>query len=125
MQDVVETLAGRTGISGDQAEGAIRIVLNFLHTDGPAETVERLAAELGVADYLGTPAKAGGGLIGALGGLFGGGAMAAFGELQALGLDFDQIQLVVRDLIGIGREKVGDAEVDRILDAIPGLARLI
>ena len=51
--------------------------------------------------------------------------MAAFGQLQSLGLNFGQIQAVVRHLIDIGRSKIGNEEVDRIVAAIPGLSQIV
>lgn len=127
MLEVVTTAAETIGITPEQADGALRIIINFLHAEGPSEKVERLAGEIGVASYIdAAPAKQGG-LMGVLGGLLGagGGAMAAFSQLQALGLGFDQIQATVRHLIDVGRTKVGDEEVDSIIDAIPGLGQLL
>ncbi|WP_237154879.1 DUF2267 domain-containing protein [Oryzibacter oryziterrae] len=125
MQDTIDTIASTVGISPEQTDGAIRIVLNFLHKAGPTETIESLASELGAADYLSAAPKAG--LLGSIGGMFGGmgGAMAAFSALQGLGLDMDQIQGVVKNLIDIARQKIGDEKVENILDSIPGLAQLI
>ena len=104
MLDVVNSVVEKVGITPDQADGALRIIINFLHADGPSETVASMAQELGIAHYIGE-ATPRGGLLGALGGLLGsgGGAMAAFGQLQSLGLNFGQIQAVVRHLIDIGR----------------------
>jgi hypothetical protein len=126
MLDVVNSVVEKVGITPDQADGALRIIINFLHADGPSETVASMAQELGIAHYIGE-ATPRGGLLGALGGLLGsgGGAMAAFGQLQSLGLNFGQIQAVVRHLIDIGRSKIGNEEVDRIVAAIPGLSQIV
>ncbi len=59
-------MAREVGIEPATADTAVRIVLNFLYSEGPRETVERLAAEMGAGEALATPAKARGGLMGAL-----------------------------------------------------------
>jgi hypothetical protein len=121
MKDVIDRVAAEAGISTEQADGAIRIILNFLYTDGPSAKVAELADRLGAADYLSAaPAKAG--LLGRIGGMFGaGGAMAAFSALSAEGLDLSQIQGVTGSIVGIARETVGGEAVDEIVASIPGL----
>ena len=126
MDELIDRIAGETGIERDTADTAIRVILRFLHSDGPSETVERLAREMGAAEALDISAAWPGGLLGSLGGLFaGGGAMAAFSALSACGLDMDQIQHLVQSFIGFAREKVGDDTVDEVIDTIPGLDRLL
>ncbi|HUG62991.1 MAG TPA: DUF2267 domain-containing protein [Methylomirabilota bacterium] len=126
MDELIERITREVGIGADTADTAVRIVLNFLHTDGPSETVERLAAEMGASEALSAPAGAGKGLLGALGGLLGGGgAMAAFSALSAAGLEMDQIQKLVQTIVGFARERVDDATVDEVIASIPGLERLL
>ncbi len=125
MDEIVARIAESAGLDVERTDRAVRIVLNFLHKDGPTETVERLAAELGATDYL-TGAKSGGGLMGRIGGLFGaGGAMAAFSALSAEGLDLGQIQRLTASFVAIARERVGDETVDQILADIPGLKQFV
>jgi hypothetical protein len=125
MDDLIARIAGDVGIDPATAETALRVVLRFLHTDGPSATVERLAAEMGASEALEGPVQRGG-LMGAVGGMFGGGgAMAAFSALSAAGLDMDQIQRLVQSVIGFARERVDDATVDEVIGSIPGLERLL
>lgn len=125
MDELVGRIAGEVGIDAATAETALRVILNFLHSEGPSATVERLAAELGASSLLEDGAPSGG-LMGRLGGMFGGGgAMAAFSALSAAGLDMDQIQTLVQSFIAYAREKVGDATVDEVIASIPGLERLL
>lgn len=125
MHEVVGRMAAAAGIPEATADEALRVILNFLATDGPGETVEKLVADLGAGDYLGQK-PSGGGLLGALGGLFGGGgAMAAFSALTGAGLDMDQIQTVVKTFIDYAREKVGEETVNQVIAAIPGLEKLL
>lgn len=123
MNELIARIDAEVGVPADKAETAIRIILNFLATDGPADKVEALAERLGALDYLGgTPAK--GGLLGRIGGLFGGGgAMAAFGALTGAGLGMGEIQGVVKTFIAFAREKVGREAVDEIVASIPGLSQ--
>lgn len=126
MDELVARVADALGVPAATADEAVRVVLRFLHADGPRETVERLARELGAADVLADPVPAPGGLLARLGGLMGGGgAMAAFSALTAVGLDMDQIQTLVSTFIAYAREKVGDATVDEVIAGIPGLERLL
>jgi hypothetical protein len=126
LKELVDRVAREVGIEPATADNAVRIVLNFLHTDGPRETVERLAAEMGAGEALATPAKARGGLMGALASAMpGGGAMAAFSALTGAGLDMEQIEGLVKSIVAIAREKVGDETVEEVVRAVPGLERLL
>lgn len=126
MEELVARVATALGVPTETAEEAVRVVLRFLYADGPRDTVERLARELGASDVLADPSPAPGGLLARLGGLMGGGgAMAAFSALTSVGLDMDQIQTLVSTFIAYAREKVGDATVDEVIAGIPGLERLL
>ncbi len=126
MDELIERIVREVGVDAATATSALRVIFNFLHTDGPAETVERIARETGASELLERPETTAGGLLGRLGGLFGGGgAMAAFSALSALGLDMDQIQRLVQSFIGFAREKVGDEQVDEVIASIPGLDKLL
>lgn len=125
MDELIARIAALSGTDVPRTESAVRIILNFLHQQGPAETVERLAAQMGASDYL-TGRSGGGGLFGRIGGLFGaGGAMAAFSALSAEGLDLEAIQRLTQAFVTVAREEVGDETVDGILAAIPGLAQFV
>jgi hypothetical protein len=51
--------------------------------------------------------------------------MGVGSRLMAAGLGMGEIQGVTRELIGYAREKVGDAEVDEVVAAVPGLGQFI
>ncbi|BBE72104.1 DUF2267 domain-containing protein [Oharaeibacter diazotrophicus] len=125
MEEVIARIADAAGVETAKADRAVRIILNFLHEDGPGEKVERIAAELGMTAYLdGAGPKRG--LLAKVGGLFGaGGAMAAYGALTAEGLDLPEIQRLVGAFVAIAREKVGSDTVDEVVAAIPGLAQFV
>lgn len=125
MDEIIARIAGESGVDIGKSDRAVRIILNFLHKDGPTETVEQLASELGASAYL-TGSAPSGGLLGKIGGLFGaGGAMAAFSALSAEGLDLEQIQKLTSSFVAIARERVGDETVDSILSSIPGLSQFV
>jgi hypothetical protein len=125
MDELIRRITAEVGVTPETADTALRVILNFLHTDGPAETVERLAAQMGASDYLAGPAPKTS-LLGSIGGMFGGGgAMAAFSALSGAGLDMDQIQRLVQVFIGFARERVDPAVVDEVIASIPGLDRLL
>jgi len=127
MQEIIAAIAAKAGLDAAQAESALGIILNFLHKEGPTSVVEELAARFGATELLNAAPAGGGGLLGALGGMFGGagGAMAALGQLKGAGLDMDQIQSVVSQIIDEGRARIGDEQVDKILASIPGLAQFL
>jgi hypothetical protein len=127
MDELVGRIAAAVGITPETAEAAVRVILAFLHTDGPADRVEALARQMGAEEALRTvEAPKRGGLLGMIGGLTGGGgAMAAFSALSALGLDMDQIQRLVQAFVDHAREKADPATVDEVIAAIPGLDRLL
>lgn len=123
--ELIGRITAEVGLPPDVAATAVRIVLNFLHAEGPSATVERIAGELGAGEMLGAPA-AGKGLLGAIGGLFGGGgAMAAFSALTSAGLDIDQIQRLTRTFVTYAEEKVGPEPIGEVLDAIPALRQFL
>jgi hypothetical protein len=122
MHEIITRITSETGLDAGVADAALRTVLDFLRKDGPTERVDALVATLGLEEF-GTGAR-GGGWLGSVGGFLGGGAMAAFSALTGLGLDLDQIQALVRSVLGYARERAGDETVDEIIAAIPGLSQL-
>lgn len=127
MHDLISRITTDVGISPELADTAVRIILNFLNSEGPSDKVQALATQLGLTDYLGDgAASGGGGLMGAIGGLFGGGgAMAAFSALSNAGLDMTQIQGVTRSFVDYAKENAGAETVDDIVMAIPGLSQFV
>lgn len=133
MQELVERITGRVGLDQDKAERAVAIILHFLKTEAPPESIATLVARMpGAASLLAEEQEAPkpAGLMGSIGGLLGGllgggmgGIMAAFTMLTDAGLDMGQVQATVREVIKFAREKAGDEPVDAILGSIPGLAQ--
>ena len=129
MEELITRIVSATGISDDMARSAVAIIPNFLNKDGPAEQMQQIfdalpgAAEL-VAEH--EASKKGGGLLSGLGGMIPGmGAMGALNELTSAGLGMDEVQSVVRQLVGYAKEKAGDDAVDEVISNIPGLSQIV
>ncbi|WP_153769861.1 DUF2780 domain-containing protein [Labrenzia sp. CE80] len=130
MEELITRIVSATGISEDVARNAVAIILKFLNKEGPAEQMQQIfdalpgAAEL-VAEREADSSK-GGGLLGGLGGMVPGmGAMGALNELTSEGLGMNEVQSVVRQLVGYAKEKAGDDAVDEVISQIPGLSQIV
>ncbi|MHA1190512.1 MAG: DUF2267 domain-containing protein [Alphaproteobacteria bacterium] len=123
MEELIQRIVANVGVDEGIARKAVGVVMSFLHSDGPTDKVEELAGKIdGAADYFGASDSEGGGMLGSL---MGGGAMAAVGKLQGLGLGMGEIQGVTSETIAFAKEKCGDDLVDEIVGAIPGLSQFV
>jgi hypothetical protein len=122
MDELVDRIVARVGVDRAVAEKSVGIIFDFLAKEGPTEKVHTLLARLPGADAALAAARANdaGGMFGSMGGIMGVGS-----RLMAAGLGMGEIQGVTRELIGYAREKVGDAEVDEVVAAVPGLGQFI
>lgn len=121
MDELVDQVVGNVGIDRAVAERAVAIILDFLATEGPADTVEALFGHLpGASEAVASARAEGGGLFAGTGGIMGVGS-----RLMSAGLDMGEIQGVTRELIAYARDKAGDHDVNAIVNAIPGLSQFI
>jgi hypothetical protein len=122
MDELVDRIVARVGVDRTVAEKSVGIIFDFLAKEGPTEKVHTLLARLPGADAALAAARANdtGGMFGSMGGIMGVGS-----RLMAAGLGMGEIQGVTRELIAYAREKVGDAEVDEVVAAVPGLGQFI
>lgn len=122
MDELVDQVVSNVGIARPVAERAVGIILDFLATEGPADTVQTVFERLPGAAEAAAAAHddGGGGLFGATGGVMGVGS-----KLMSAGLDMTEIQGVGRTLIEYAREKAGAQDVNAIVDSIPGLIQFI
>jgi hypothetical protein len=122
MDELVDQVAGNVGIDRPVAERAVGIILDFLASEGPADTVQALLGRLpGAAEAIASArAEGGGGPFASAGGIMGVGS-----RLMSAGLDMGEIQGVTRELIAYARDKAGDHDVNAIVAAIPGLSQFI
>ncbi|KRE08555.1 hypothetical protein ASE61_02980 [Bosea sp. Root670] len=127
MEELLTRVAGAAGINEELARKAVGIILAFLQKEGPAAEIGQLMAALPGAQAL-ADAEGGakGGMLGAIGGLMGGGGvMALGGQLMGAGLTMGQIQSVSKEMFTVGREKAGEDAMGAIVGAIPGLGQFV
>jgi len=126
MDELISRITTNSGVDADKAREAVGIILSFLFQQGDREKVAALAKSIpGAEQYLGATEDNSGGLLGGLGGLMGGGAMAVLGKLQGIGLGMGQIQSVTKETVSFAREKAGDDVVNDIIASIPGLSQFV
>jgi len=128
MEELISRITSNVGIDEETARRAVSIILSFLKREGDSEKVAELAQRIPGAEAYVDEADSGGGgggLLGGLGGLMGGGVMAALGQLQGIGLGMGDIQAVTHETIGFAREKAGDDIVSDIVASIPGLSQFV
>jgi hypothetical protein len=129
MDELIARITARTGLDEATARKAIEIIINFLNRDGPTDLVAEFVAKFPGAEALlkahgetGKSGFLGGRLSGLLGGM---GAVAAFNELTAAGLDMAQVQEVTKEVIAFAKTHVGEELVDRVIADIPGLSQIV
>ncbi|MCT8971271.1 DUF2780 domain-containing protein [Microbaculum marinisediminis] len=114
MDELIDQLVDQVGVTREQADSALKIILGFLKQSGPADKVSELMEKLPGAEAIETPE-------GGLGGMMG--AMAAFSSLQSAGLGMGEIQGVTRQLVAFAKQHAGDELVDEVVGSIPGLSQ--
>jgi hypothetical protein len=119
MDELIGRLATEAGIDDAMAEKTIGIVLGFLQSEGPFDSVQALIDNIPGAEAAITAANNGGGLAK----LMGGGLMAVGTRLMALGLGITEIQSVARELFTFGRDKIGADQMGEIISGTPGLGQ--
>jgi hypothetical protein len=118
MNELVDGLAARAGIDDAVAEKTIGIMLDYLRSEGPPETVQALIDRIPGAETAIAVARGSSGLSR----LMGGGLMAVGTRLMALGLTITDIQKIARELFAFGRDKIGADRMRAIIAGTPGLS---
>ncbi len=114
MDELIARLVDKVGIDGDEARRAIGIIFGFIKDAGPRDKVDRLMDALPEAEKVESPFD--GSFSGSMG------AMAAFNALTAAGLNIQQIQGAVREIVAYAKERAGEEPVDEVVRSIPGLS---
>lgn len=126
MEELIARITGKAAVDDTTARQALRVILSFLHNAGDRDRMVALAERVpGLEQYIEAGDAEPAGILGGLGGLMGGGAMAVLGELQALGLGMGQIQTITKETVAFAREKAGAEIVDEIVGSIPGLSQFV
>ncbi len=118
MNELVDELAAKAGIDDAVAEKTIGIMLDYLRSEGPPDTVEALIDRIPDAEAAISAARDGSGLSR----LMGGGLMAVGTRLMGLGLTITDIQKIARELFAFGRDKIGADRMRAIIAGTPGLS---
>ncbi len=130
MNEIVDQIAARVGITPELAEKAVGMMLGFLQreaADGPvAKMIEAIpgASDL-VAKYNGEGAS-GGGILGSIMGALGGGGIMALGQqLMSEGLGMGEITTLAKETIAIAEQHAGKEVVDEVVGSVPGLSQFV
>jgi len=130
MDQIILFISSRLGVSEAVAREAVKVLLQFAHTQVAGTEFEALLAKIpGAAALAAEPPASGdsnplGGLLGNMGALLGGQAgeaAKALAALQAAGLPTSQIGPFVQAFVEKGREVAGPETVDEVLKKIPAL----
>jgi hypothetical protein len=132
MNEVVDQIAAKAGISPDIAERAVGMMLGFLQREAPDGPVAKMigsipgASDL-VSQYNGAETGGGGGILGSLMSAVGagGGIMALGQELMSQGLGMSEISSLAKETIAVARQYAGDTVVDEVVGSIPGLGQFL
>lgn len=159
MQEIIDRIAAEIGVAPDVAHKATSMIVAFIVAEAPAQYVDVIRQNVPGFDELAATGAAhteaadaasgaaGGGLMGALGGLMGGGggglmgalgglmggsqggglagALSLLGRLQQDGLDIDQVKTMAGGLLGELRQVAGEENVAKLVSGIPGAERLL
>ncbi|MEW6257772.1 MAG: DUF2267 domain-containing protein [Pseudomonadota bacterium] len=125
MEELIDRLQSKVGLSRDAATRAVEVVIEFLSREAPADTMAQLAAAIpGLCDgaeplSAETTVLAGTRHFGGMARL-----MVVADKMMAAGLTMQQVQEATREVIDYAREKAGPEVVERIVAAIPGLRQV-
>jgi len=117
MNELVDELAAKAGMDDAVAEKTVGIMLDYLRSEGPPETVQALIDRIPGAEAAIAAARDDNGLSR----LMGGGLMAVGTRLTGLGLAITDIQKIARELFAFGRDKIGADRMNTIIAGTPGL----
>jgi len=120
MNELVDGLVVRAGVDDAVAEKTVGIMLDYLRSEGPPDTVQALIDRIPGAEAAIAAARDGSGLSR----LMGGGLMAAGTRLMGLGLAVSDIQTIARELFAFGRDKIGADRMGAIIAGTPGLSHV-
>ena len=117
MDELVNRIIDTVGIDADKARSAVGMILGFLQKEGPQDRIaEMLDAMPGARDLI-EQAGGGGGMMG--------GVMGLGSQLMGLGMGMGEISGISKETISFAKEQAGDAPVDEVINAIPGLSQFV
>ena len=122
MEELIARITGAIGVDAGVAQQAVGAILGFLQKQAPAADFSALLDAIpGAQDALDSAPSDGGGLMGALGGLMGGGGagglMGLAGQLQGLGIGMGDMQGLGEQFFTYAKEQMGEEKVQAIARA--------
>lgn len=128
MDELIQHIVEKTGLSAELAHKALEILLSFVNREGDPAIVKPFLAKLPGAENM-LRAHGEGGASGLLGGthgiLSGGGVLGAFSELTAAGIHMHQIQAVAQELAAFAKQEVGEDMTNQVIASLPGLSHIV
>jgi len=116
MDELVQSVVRDTGVDQALARKSVVIIMKFLSKEGPPDKIQKLVDGLpGAREAIAADKTE----------ISGGGVMGVFSDLTSAGLGMFQVQGVARAFVSYARTKVGAAEVDQVIGAIPGLSQFV
>lgn len=131
MDQIIQSLSERLGITPEVARNSLKVLLQFAHKQTAGTEFENLIHRIpGASGLIAEPAAPGApsSLGGLLGGLLGGSAgdlAGVLARLQAAGLDTSKIGPFIRAFIEKAREVAGPEAVDEVLKKSPLLQTVL
>src|ERR1700758_4708575 len=119
MDELIGRVARGGSIETAAAEKTVVIILDFLRSEGPSDSVQALIDHIPGAEAAIEASGSGGGLSR----LMGGGLMAVGTRLMSLGHGMSDIQTIARELFRFGRDKIGADQMGKIIAGTPGLSQ--
>jgi hypothetical protein len=107
MDELIGRLATNASIDSAVAEKTVGIILGFLRSEGPPDSVQALIDQIPGAEAAIEASRSGGGLS----------------RLMGLGLGMSEIQNIARELFRYGRDKIGADQMGKIIAGTPGLSQ--
>ncbi len=114
MDELIARIATEAGIDPALARKALAIIINFLAREAPPDHARAMLDSIPGARELAGEASGGGS-----------GIMGVFNDLSSAGLGLGGVQRVASSFVAYAREKSGDAEVDAVVNSIPGLNQFV
>jgi hypothetical protein len=118
VQELIDRITNKVGLSEDKARKAVGIIIDFLRQDAPDEKVnpvlDAMPGSRELADQAGS-----GGIAAAMG------PMGAFSRLTSVGLGMNEVQQTASETVDYAREKAGAEKVNELVRSIPGLGQFV
>jgi hypothetical protein len=114
MGSLVDEVTAATGVARPSVEKAVAIIASFIAREAPVDKVDALFARLPEARTLAALHPNGGA-----------GLLGVFNDLTSAGLGMSEMQSVVMSFVKAAKAEAGDAPVDAVIRAIPGLGQFL